>query len=760
VEKAKTKKRGRRIRSVILSLVLVLGLMPEIPGGEMVVHAAGSEPGASVYATKDQLMKDLGPAGGNATVGRLVFGKNSSGEPLEWYILGKDTGVLGENTAIFTTSPICEASVYYPREDNSSYKGGDATYANGVVPEWDRYYREINGNHYCLSKVYKALQDMATNASYFTAGEQSLMQKTTVTTLDSASDVNYTTTDALYLLNRKADITVEKIFAGSQDNITVPWSIYWNSGADFWLRSPYLDPANDNAGMYAGVAEISNGRTNSGCHIMQHEVEVRPASNINLTNVLFASAATAASSDVATGIIPADTAMVLRLDGSDRNMGTAGYSMGNIVVKRGSATGTVSLVVQGNDGTNDWYYSKVIGENTILSETDIESALASSNITDVNLSDCKIWLETTGADGLCYAVNVEERTIVSVLEVTDLAAPVAGVTLDDEAACATAGVLDTTPSVTWKADGNEATGTAESGIVYTASVALRLSGDFMWENTATATVNGKNATSITENNDNTVTITYEFPAAGKDRLVSITAPQSISVANGTAYDAMNLPDTVSIVTEGNTVSTANVVWDTENPISGSYDPAISQEQTVTLSGIVTCPDSIDANGVGLTTSITITIGPIFQISNAEELYQFAKYVNAGNKDAKAELTADIDFSGWDFSSKPWTPICQTKSFHASATADTGYSGIFNGNGYTVSNLNVKGISGDTYSYGLFGTVSGTIKNLGISISYCPLSYVTTVVANDATDLTADTELQNLMKALYLYYQAADAYNQN
>ncbi|MBQ8847038.1 MAG: hypothetical protein IJ006_07825, partial [Lachnospiraceae bacterium] len=81
MEKAKRKKCGRRIRSVILSLVLVLGLMPEIPGGEMVVHAAGSEPGAAVYATKDQLMNDLGPADDNTTVGRLVFGKNSSGEP-------------------------------------------------------------------------------------------------------------------------------------------------------------------------------------------------------------------------------------------------------------------------------------------------------------------------------------------------------------------------------------------------------------------------------------------------------------------------------------------------------------------------------------------------------------------------------------------------------------------------------------------------------------------------------------------------------
>jgi hypothetical protein len=47
---------------------------------------------------------------------------------------------------------------------------------------------------------------------------------------------------------------------------------------------------------------------------------------------------------------------------------------------------------------------------------------------------------------------------------------------------------------------------------------------------------------------------------------------------------------------------------------------------------------------------------------------------------------------------------------------------------------------------------------GISISYCPLSYVTTVLANNNQELTDDTALQNLMKALYLYYGAVAACN--
>ena len=70
---------------------------------------------------------------------------------------------------------------------------------------------------------------------------------------------------------------------------------------------------------------------------------------------------------------------------------------------------------------------------------------------------------------------------------------------------------------------------------------------------------------------------------------------------------MNLPATVNIVTEGNTVSSAPVTWNTTTPANGSYDPAILTEQTVTLNGTVACPDSIDANGISLTTTITMTI---------------------------------------------------------------------------------------------------------------------------------------------------------
>ena len=74
----------------------------------------------------------------------------------------------------------------------------------------------------------------------------------------------------------------------------------------------------------------------------------------------------------------------------------------------------------------------------------------------------------------------------------------------------------------------------------------------------------------------------------------------------TVYADMGFPTSVAIVTEGNTETTAEVAWDTTSPASGSYNPAVLTEQSVTLNGTVTCHSNIDQNGVTLTTTIPVT----------------------------------------------------------------------------------------------------------------------------------------------------------
>lgn len=580
----------------VLSLAMVAGLVLAMSGGANTVQAAtgsGTEPSVTAYATKDQLMTAFNPdSNGDATtIGKLVFGKNSSSVAQEWHILGKDEGVSGDNTIIFAASPIATKQAF---EDDDSNK---KTFASSFGV-YETNPSDVYPNHYGASDLRVALKNMATNTSYFTTAEQGLMNPTTVRTNDMLNSTTYTTTDKLYALT--ADGTgspYTTIKAGSDNNTVLAESSYWRSGECFWLRSP-IDYSSDNIAMLAYPGKHVYGS------IVRTKFAVQPASNLDLSSVLFASAATAASSDTKSEKITDSAAMTLRLDGTGKDIGTATYNTttGDIKAVKGATSQTVALVVQGNDGTNNWYYSKKITGTDVVNVSDI---VAESNTpASIDLSACKIWLEIT-EDNVTYVVNATETVVseISSVAITDIATPVSNTALDAEASCVTEGVSSTTPQITWTPSDS----TAGYNTSYTASITLTAATGYEFTDSTTATVLGNNATSITKNTDGTLTVTYDFPATAKDKLISITAPQAITVANGTAYDAMNLPATVNIVTEGNTESSAPVTWNTTAPASGSYEPSVLTQQTVTLNGTVTCPDSIDDNGVLLTTTITITI---------------------------------------------------------------------------------------------------------------------------------------------------------
>ena len=107
----------------------------------------------------------------------------------------------------------------------------------------------------------------------------------------------------------------------------------------------------------------------------------------------------------------------------------------------------------------------------------------------------------------------------------------------------------------------------------------------------------------------------------------------------------------------------------------------------------------------------------YEISTAEELWQFARRVNAGQSDLDAILIADIVFNenvlnengaltSGDFDS--WEPI--------GTDWETAYSGTFDGNDKTISGLYFHD---EWTSYvGLFGYIKdGTVKNVHIKDSY-------------------------------------------
>ena len=485
----------------VLSLAMVAGLVPAMSGGANTVQAAtgsGTEPSVTAYATKDQLMTAFTPdSNGTATTkGKLVFGKNENRTSQEWYILGKDTGVSGDNTIIFASSPIATGQVF--NSDTS-----DKTYDSTTV----------NANHYGASNLRVALQNMAANTTYFTTAEQGIMNDTTVTTKDTRNGGTYTTTDKLYALQGDYNYNNnKKLWAGTNNQTVLAKDSYWNSGSDFWLRSPFANFVN--GALLAIPGDYVYGRDVCSGYAVQ------PASNLNLSSVLFASAAVAASSDtVESDTIAPEAAMTLRLDGSSKNIGAVTYNTttGDIKVAKGSTSQTVALVVQGNDGTNDWYYSKQITGTEVVNVTDIASATYTP--ASINLSTCKIWLETKDStENLTYAVNATEILSITSVAITDIETPAVNTTLDTSASCATEGVGSTTPQITWTPSDT----TAGYNSSYTASITLVAATGYEFTDSTTATVMGNAATSVTKNADGTLTVTYDFSATAKDKLTSIT----------------------------------------------------------------------------------------------------------------------------------------------------------------------------------------------------------------------------------------------
>ena len=118
------------------------------------------------------------------------------------------------------------------------------------------------------------------------------------------------------------------------------------------------------------------------------------------------------------------------------------------------------------------------------------------------------------ADTIVYAQwEVATVTIPSVA-ITGIDAPVSNNALDTEAVCATTGVSNAKPTVTWDSDED----TAGYGKTYTASVTLTAADGYAFADSVTATVNGNPATSVTKNANGTLTVTYAFPATDKHNI--------------------------------------------------------------------------------------------------------------------------------------------------------------------------------------------------------------------------------------------------
>lgn len=139
---------------------------------------------------------------------------------------------------------------------------------------------------------------------------------------------------------------------------------------------------------------------------------------------------------------------------------------------------------------------------------------------------------------------------------------------------------------------------------------------------------------------------------------------------------------------------------------------------------------------GITPVQPVKSGGVYQIGTAAELYWLAEQVGAKNKEAvnaSVVLTSDIklnsdvlkadgSLNGDGSNFTVWTPI---------GTKESAFGGTFDGNGKTISGLYYNDSTVD--NIGLFGGLTGTVKNLRVEDSYIVANYRVGGIASKVSD---------------------------
>ncbi|MCL1808704.1 MAG: S-layer homology domain-containing protein [Clostridiales bacterium] len=234
------------------------------------------------------------------------------------------------------------------------------------------------------------------------------------------------------------------------------------------------------------------------------------------------------------------------------------------------------------------------------------------------------------------------------------------------------------------------------------------------------------------------------------------APVTVNLAESVKYNLTFNVEPASAV-----VAVSHSTDGMQTPASGStyslyegnaYNYTVKCKGYVTQSGTVTIGAGDDAIDISLLEGITVwdgvtteeptLAGGVYQIADGEELAWFRDKVNSEivigssasnskSSDLSAVLLSDIDLGG-----NEWMPIGTYGQVSYSVVC--GYTGIFDGNGFTISGLSVTTGTGGT---GLFGTAfaGAVVKGLTVvgeikSGQYCGgiAAYASAATITDCT----------------------------
>ena len=170
---------------------------------------------------------------------------------------------------------------------------------------------------------------------------------------------------------------------------------------------------------------------------------------------------------------------------------------------------------------------------------------------------------------------------------------------------------------------------------------------------------------------------YYIPTTIRNVTITVQTEIPIAAFNGCDFiESITLPTTVTSIGDY-AFQNCNAV------VSQTYIPTLSYWNGTNISTALL--------GEGTETNP-------YQINSAADLAYLSSSVNGGETYEGKYFTLNVNIN---LNSKAWTPI---------GTKATPFTGVFNGNSKKITNLS---ITADTAYAGLFGYVSGTIKNLAI-----------------------------------------------
>lgn len=360
----------KRVSAVLMAATLTISTFPQFHTN---VYAAENQlPTKEQFATAEELKTfDTNDQNGKNPA-KVYFGNNNQ----QWWIAGSQNG----NLTLFAASPLAENQQFEPNwSQNKTYDSSwNCTYSDGSNPS------EVYPNHYGASPLRTTLQGLET--SYFTGTEQSLMNKTTIYTNDTKDSSVYSTTDKLYLAYGEFNGSYITVGTNSRDNLNDGLRIdmdCWGNGS-VWLRAPNVDHSYRALASWPGspvlVFDVLSSRA------------LVPAFELNLSSVIFASAAPAATSD---GALSVNGAFTLRHSGKDLGSALVSYDKSKVTLTN-VLNGTY-LVVQNSNGAK---------AKQITNETEVSA----SNMGLDSFANCKVWLETTNSnERMTYATLATEE---------------------------------------------------------------------------------------------------------------------------------------------------------------------------------------------------------------------------------------------------------------------------------------------------------------------------------------------------------------